>query len=258
MNERTEMRQSAPRNSDSATLPMMQVQRLVKTYEDRRAVDCFYLALRAGEILGLVGPDGAGKSTTLSCLAGVTPASAGRISVGGFDIALYPAEARRQMVFVPDRPRLSEHLSVWDHMLLQTRFSTDPAIFDRAGALLAWFGLDGLLEATPGRLSPREKRLLAIAAAMLHPPQVLILDEPFTGLEAGDSDRIRKAVRQLTEEGTAVIFSSRELCPLEGFCRRVVLILDGKTVFDGTLDDVRSAADQLSALPGLATIFPSS
>jgi len=250
------MRHPAPPDSESTALPMMHVQHLVKAYEDRRAVDRFDLALKPGEILGLVGPDGAGKSTTLSCLAGATPATAGRISVGGFDIALYPAEARRQMVFVPERPRLSEHLSVQDHMILQARHSTDPAIFDRAGALLAGFGLDHQLETLPRQLNGRERRLLAIAAAMLRPPRVLILDEPFTGLEPADADRIRRAVLRLTEEGTAVIFSSRELCPLEGFCRRVVVILDGKTVFDGTLDGVRSSRDRLTALPGLATIFP--
>jgi ABC-2 type transport system ATP-binding protein len=250
------MRKWASRDNESEALPMMQVQRLVKTYEDRRAVDSFDLALRTGEIIGLVGPEGSGKSTALSCLAGVTRASAGRISVGGFDIALYPAEARRQMVFVPERPRLSEHLSVWDHMLLQARHSSDPAVFDRAGALLAGFGLEERLGAPARQLDGREKRLLAIAAAMLHRPRLLILDEPFTDLDPQHSDRIRTAVKRLTGEGTAVIFSSRELCPLEGFCQRVVLILDGKTVFDGTLDGVRSSRDELAALPGLATIFP--
>ena len=92
---------------------MMTVRQLVKTFDDRPAVDRFSLALGPGEVLGLVGPEGAGKSTTLSCLAGVTPATAGSISVCGYDLALYPAEARRQMIFVPETPRLFEHLSVW-------------------------------------------------------------------------------------------------------------------------------------------------
>jgi ABC-2 type transport system ATP-binding protein len=236
-------------------MPMMQVRQLVKTYDDRPAVDHLDLALQPGEVLGLVGPDGAGKSTTLNCLAGVTPATAGRISVGGFDLALYPAEARRQRVFIPENPRLSEDLTVWDHMILQGRNSNDPEWLERVRALLDEFELGHRLEELPCKLDRQEKQALMLAAALLHQPRMLILDEPFTGLSPAAGQRTRKTILSIAGEGTAVIFSSRELCPLEGFCQHVVVMLDGKTVFDGTLEEIRQEAERLSALPGLSPIF---
>jgi len=250
------MRQTAPENSGTHPLPMMQVHQLVKTYDDHRAVDRLNLALKPGEVLGLVGPKGSGKSTALRCLAGVTPVTAGSISVGGLDIALYPAEARRQLIFVPEEPRLFEHLNVWDHMILQARSRTDPEGLERARTLLEEFDLGHRLGAFPSQLDRPQKQALMLAAAMLHRPRVLILDEPFAGLDPTAGQRTRETILRIAGEGTAVIFSSRELCPLEGFCQRVVVILGGRTVFDGTLDGVRRAAPKLRDLTGLAAIFP--
>ncbi len=249
------MQSPAHEINNPAPLPMMQVRRLVKTYDNRPAVDHLDLALQPGEVLGLVGPEGAGKSTTLSCLAGVTPATAGSISVGGFDLALYPAEARRQLIFVPEEPRLFEHLTVWDHMIILARSRTDTQWLDRARALLEEFDLGERLDALPHHLDRQQKQVLMLAAALLHRPRVLILDEPFSGLEPEAGQRTRKTILRIAGEGTAVIFSSRELCPLEGFCQRVVIIHDGKTVFDGTLDEIRRAAPQLRTLTGLDAIF---
>ncbi len=249
------MRQPAPENSGTHPLPMMQVHQLVKTYDNHRVVDRLSLALKPGEVLGLVGPAGAGKSTTLRCLAGVTPATAGSIAVGGLDLALYPAEARRQLVFIPEEPRLLEHLTVWDHMILQARTRTDARSLERARSLLDEFDLGTLLDAVPRQLDRQQKQALMLAAALLHRPRVLILDEPFAGIEPAAVQRTRETILRIAGEGTAVIFSSRELCPLEGFCQRVVIILDGKTVFQGTLEETRRAAPQLRTLTGLDAIF---
>lgn len=237
-------------------MPMMQVHQLVKTYDDLRAVDCLNLALEPGEVLGLVGPEGSGKSTILRCLAGVTPATAGSISVGGLDFALYPAEARRQLIFVPEEPRLFEHLTVWDHMILQSRGKGDEHRIERAHKLLEEFELGDLLDALPRQLRRHQKQGLMLAVALLQRPRVLILDEPFVGISPAAARRTRETILRIAGEGTAVIFSSRELCPLEGFCQRVVVILGGRTVFEGTLEETRLAAPQLRGLSGLSTIFP--
>lgn len=250
------MRQTAPESNGTHPVPMMQVHQLVKTYDDHRAVDRLSLALKPGDVLGLVGPEGAGKSTTLRCLAGMTQPTAGSISVGGLDIALYPAEARRQLIFVPEEPRLFEHLTVWDHMILQARTRTDAESLERAKSLLDEFDLGNRLEAFPRQLGRQQKQALMLAAALLHRPRVLILDEPFTGLDPAAGQRTRETILRIAGEGTAVIFSSRELCPLEGFCQRVVVILGGKTVFEGSFDEIRKAAPQLRDLAGLSAIFP--
>lgn len=236
-------------------MPMMQVHQLVKTYDDRYAVDHLNLALEPGEVLGLVGPIGAGKSTTLRCLAGVTPATAGSISVGGLDIALYPAEARRQLIFIPEEPRLLEYLTVWDHMILQARTRTDTESLERARSLLDEFNLGDRLDAFPRQLDRQQRQALMLATALLHRPRVLILDEPFAGLDPTAGRHTRETILRIAGEGTAVIFSSRELCPLEGFCQRVVVMLGGKTVFEGTLEEIRRAAPELRDLSGLSTIF---
>jgi ABC-2 type transport system ATP-binding protein len=250
------MRQPAPENSGiQHPRPMMQVHRLVKAFDDHRVVDRLSLALKPGEVLGLVGPAGAGKSTTLRCLAGVTRATAGSILVGGLDIALYPAEARRQMIFIPEEPRLLEHLTVWDQMILQARTRTDARSLERARSLLDEFDLGNLLDAFPRQLNRQQKQSLLLASALLQRPRVLILDVPFAGLEAAAAQRARETILRIAGEGTAVIFSSRELCPLEGFCQRVVVILGGRTVFEGTVEETRRAVPQLRTLSGLDAIF---
>ncbi len=130
--------------------PVIAITGLVKAYDGFRAVDGVSLTVAAGEILGLVGPNGAGKTTTLRCLVGVIPPTEGSVRIAGHDLDGEPVAARQELAFVPDEPRLFDHLTVWDHLLVTARLYGVTDGLDRAGRLLAEFGLEGERHAFPG------------------------------------------------------------------------------------------------------------
>ena len=234
---------------------MIQLQGLVKDYGGTRAVDGLELAVAAGEILGLVGPNGAGKTTTLRCLAGILPATSGRIVVGGHDLELEPIEARRALAFVPDEPRLFDSLTVWDHILIVSRLYGVADGHDRGQALLAAFGLTDRRDAFPGELSRGMKQKLMVACALLHRPRALILDEPLTGLDPAAMRRMRQTIRETAAGGAAIIVSSHMLQLVEAVCDRVLILMHGKKLLEGRLDEIRRAIPELDEDAGLEEIF---
>ncbi|MCH2253691.1 MAG: ABC transporter ATP-binding protein, partial [Vicinamibacterales bacterium] len=162
---------------------MIEIQDLVKAYDGFRAVDGLSLRVEPGEILGLVGPNGAGKTTTLRCLAGIIPPTSGRIAIAGFDLRQRPIEARQRLAFVPDEPHLFDHLTALDHLILFSRLYGVADGSTRAETMLAEAGLHEQRLSFPGELSRGMKQKLVVACALLHRPEVLVLDEPLTGLD---------------------------------------------------------------------------
>ena len=234
---------------------MIEIQKLVKTYDGFAAVDGLSLAVGAGEIVGLVGPNGAGKTTTLRCLAGILPATAGRIVVAGHDIEAEPVEARRRLAFVPDEPRLFENLTVADHLRVIGRIYGVADAGERADQLLAAFDLADRREAFPAELSRGMKQKLMIALALLHRPAALILDEPLTGLDPGSIRRMKRTIVEQAQAGAAVLVSSHLLALVQEICGRVVIVQHGRQVLAGTLDEIRAALPDLAADADLEEIF---
>jgi len=155
---------------------MIEVSNLSKRYGDFTAVSELSFSVRSGEILGLVGPNGAGKTTTLRCVAGIIPATLGGASICGHDVAADPLAAKRELAFIPDEPRLFEHLSVAQHLNFVARLYGVPDHAARAEPILLELEMADKKAMLPAELSRGMKQKLAIACGLMHSPRVVIFD----------------------------------------------------------------------------------
>jgi ABC-2 type transport system ATP-binding protein len=215
---------------------------LTKTYGTARAVDSLSLDVSPGEIVGLIGPNGAGKTSTLRCIAGIHRPSGGSVIIGGYDIARAPVEAKRRIAFVGDEPHLFEHLTVMEHLRLTGRLYGVGPIEAAAARWLAELELAGREESLPSELSRGMKQKVALACALIHDPQALVLDEPLTGLDPLGIRRMKQAIVACAGRGVAVLVSSHLLHLVEEICTRIVIINRGVKVADGTLAELASQA----------------
>jgi ABC-2 type transport system ATP-binding protein len=236
-------------------MPAIEIHDLVKTYDGSPAVAGLSLFVESGEIVGLVGPNGAGKTTTLRCLAGILPPTSGRIAIAGHDLAADPVEARRHLAFVPDEPRLFESLTVADHLKVVARIYGVADGAERGRELLSQLDLADREDAFPSELSRGMKQKLMIAAALLHRPAALVLDEPLTGLDPGAIRRMKQTILEQAASGTAVLVSSHLLSLVQEICGRVVIVQRGRKVLEGSLAEIRAALPDLAADADLEEIF---
>ena len=234
---------------------MIEISDLVKTYGTLTAVAGLSLRVAPGEILGLVGPNGAGKTTALRCACGIIPPTSGTIAIAGHDLATDPVEAKRGLAFVSDEPRLFDHLTAWDHVLVMSRLYSVPDGHDRGRRLLEELQLADKLDAFPSELSRGMKQKLSIALGLLHRPKVLLLDEPLTGLDPAAMRRMRERIATVAAEGVAVLLSSHILPLVETLCSRVLIMNRGTKVIEGTLDEIRAGLPDLDAGADLEDIF---
>jgi ABC-2 type transport system ATP-binding protein len=215
---------------------------LTKTYGAARAVDSLSLDVAPGEIVGLIGPNGAGKTSALRCIAGIHRPSSGSVLIGGRDIVRDPVEAKRRIAFVGDEPHLFEHLTVTEHLRLTGRIYGVTDADARANEWLKELELTGRETAIPSELSRGMKQKVALACALLHDPQALVLDEPLTGLDPLGIHRMKRAIVACAGRGVAVLVSSHLLHLVEELCTRIVIINHGVKVADGTLAELASQA----------------
>ncbi|MGD8329466.1 MAG: ABC transporter ATP-binding protein [Acidobacteriota bacterium] len=234
---------------------MIEIDKLVKTYEGFTAVDELSLRVGEGEILGLVGPNGAGKTSTLRCLAGIIPMTSGTIRICGHDLVNEPIAARQQLAFVPDEPHLFDYLTVWDHMTMFARVYGVPNAEERATRLLAENDLAEQHLAFPGELSRGMKQKLIISCALLHEPRALIFDEPLTGLDPASMRRTKRTIQKTAAAGASVIVSSHMLHLVEEICDRVLIVQHGKKILEGTLQEIRAGVPDLAVDADLEDIF---
>ena len=221
---------------------MIEVEGLVKAYASVTAVDGLSFRVARGEVLGLVGPNGAGKTTALRCIAGILPPNAGTIRLGGFDLVTQPVESRRRLAFMPDEPRLFEYLTVEDHLAFTARMYGVADGAARARILLDELELAGKERALPAELSRGMKQKLVVACGLLHDPEVLVFDEPLTGIDPGGIRKMKQTIVRRAAAGAAVIVSSHLLPLVEEICGRVLVLSRGKAVLLGTLDEIRAGA----------------
>ena len=234
---------------------MIDITQLVKVYDGFRAVDGLSLRVETGQILGLVGPNGAGKTTTLRCLAGIIPPTSGHITIAGFDLHTHPIEARQRLAFVPDEPHLFDHLTALDHLTLFARLYGVTDGPTRAETLLEEAELVDQRLSFPSELSRGMKQKLVVACALLHRPEVLVLDEPLTGLDPAAMRRMKRTVRDTAAAGASVIVSSHMLQLVEEVCDRVLIVNRGTQVLAGTLDEIRLQLPDVDANADLETLF---
>ncbi len=229
---------------------------LTKSYEGHLAVDALDLVVRPGRVLGLVGPNGAGKTTSMRCMAGIIPPTSGRVTIAGHDLIDEPLAAKGRLAFVPDTPHLFDYLTVEEHLRFMGRIHQLPEVDERIDALLAEFELADRRRHLPGALSRGMKQKLAITIGFLHDPSAIFLDEPLTGLDPLGIRRMREAIAlRAREQAAAVIVSSHQLELVEAICDEILIMKNGRSVVQGSLDDIRAQLDGLPENPRLEDIF---
>ena len=210
-----------------------------KTYGETAAVVGLSFAVEAGEILGLVGPNGAGKTTTLRALAGILVPTRGRLLLAGYDITTQPIQAKSALAYVPDDPKLFDHLTVWEHLRFVAEVYQVPSWASRAEALLTQFELTEKRHALTVELSRGMRQKVAICCGYLHQPKAIMLDEPLTGLDPRGIRSIKDSIQQFARGGAAVILSSHLLSMVEDFCTSVLILHKGRPLLHEKLADVQ-------------------
>ncbi|HMV33533.1 MAG: ABC transporter ATP-binding protein [Gemmatimonadales bacterium] len=233
---------------------MIHVHDLTKVYGALTAVQGLSFHVPPGEILGLVGPNGAGKTTTLRSLAGIIPPSRGEIRIAGHDLARAPVAAKAALAFIPDEPQLFDYLTVREHLGFVARLYRQPEAVARGPGLLAELELADKADSLASELSRGMRQKLAIACGLIHQPQVLILDEPLTGLDPVGIRRMKRTIAARAEAGAAVILSSHLLPLVEELCTRVLIIQQGQRVAMGTVAEIAAGRPELSGR-GLEELF---
>lgn len=217
----------------------IEVAHLTKTYGTFVAVRDFSFTVKPGEILGLVGPNGAGKTTTLRALGGIHPPASGQVRIGGYDIVAEAVEAKRRLAFFPDEPRLFDYLTVEEHLQFAAAIYGVAEWRTPMDALLEELELTDKRKALPAELSRGMKQKLMIACGLIHRPEVMIFDEPLTGLDPLGIRRMKESITRRANEGAAVILSSHLLHLVEEMCDSVAIIQKGERIAYGTIDDLK-------------------
>ena len=225
---------------------MIEVAGLTKLYGDFPAVRDLSFSVAPGEVLGLVGPNGAGKTTTLRSIAGIIAPTSGRIEVAGVDLAADPVAAKRALAFVPDEPHLFEYLTVAEHLAFVARLYGVADAVARSAVLLDELELGDRQSSFPGELSRGMRQKLAIACGLLHDPRALLLDEPLTGLDPIGIRRMKATIARRAAAGAAVILSSHLLHLVEEVCTRVLVVVRGRIVAQGTVAGIVAERPELA------------
>ncbi|MCA9321533.1 MAG: ABC transporter ATP-binding protein [Planctomycetes bacterium] len=227
--------------------PVIEAVGLVKRYDRTAAVNGLDFAIAGGTILGLVGPNGAGKTTSMRCMAGIIPATEGRIAIAGHDLATEPLASKRRLAFVPDTPHLFDYLTVEEHLRFAGRLYGVTDVDERIETLLTEFELLDRRHHLPGSLSRGMKQKAAICLGFLHDPVAIFLDEPLTGLDPIGIRRMKNAIsRRAKEQGAAVLVSSHQLELIEETCDEIYVIKRGRKVISGSISAIRA---ELGGLP---------
>ncbi|HEX7091858.1 MAG TPA: ABC transporter ATP-binding protein [Longimicrobiales bacterium] len=222
---------------------MIQTEKLSRNYGDKQALIELDLRVEPGEIVGFLGPNGAGKSTTVKILTGLIRPSSGRALVAGFDVVEQPLEVKRRIGHVPETPALYDALTAAEYLELVACLHHLDAktAAARRGELLELFGLGEVQHRRLTQYSKGMRQKVVIAAALLHRPEVLFLDEPFDGLDANTVAIAKELLKRLAEQGRAILFCSHILEVVERVCSRIVIINEGRRVAEGTADEIRGS-----------------
>jgi ABC-2 type transport system ATP-binding protein len=220
---------------------MIQTESLYKTYDAKAAVTDLSFRVEPGEILGFLGPNGAGKSTTVKILTGMIRPSAGRAIVAGYDVVEQPLEVKKRIGYVPETAAVYDGLTAAEYLeLIGCLHHLDPKTATaRQGELLELFGLGDARNQRMTEFSKGMRQKVIIAAALMHRPEVMFLDEPLDGLDANAAAIVKELLKKLASQGRTILFCSHILEVVERMCTRIVIIHGGRQVASGTTDEIR-------------------
>ena len=220
---------------------MLKIDHLTKTYGEKKAIDDLSLHIRAGEIYGFIGHNGAGKTTTLKAVAGILQFDAGEIIVNGRSIRTQPLDCKRDMAYIPDNPDLYEYMTGIKYLnFIADIFGVDAQTRqERIRKYADLFELTADLAQPIAAYSHGMKQKLAIISAWLHDPKLIIMDEPFVGLDPKAAHTLKGMMRELCDAGGAIFFSTHVLEVAEKLCDKVAIIKGGKLIRSGTMEEVK-------------------
>jgi ABC-2 type transport system ATP-binding protein len=221
----------------------LEIRDLVKRF-DRPAVDGLDLTVRAGEFYALLGPNGAGKTTTLRMIAGLLRPDAGTIRVSGIDALADPVAAKRMMAWISDEPMIYDKLTPQEYLeFIAGLWGVESALAGaRAAELFNWLGLAAHANERCEGFSKGMRQKVALAGALVHEPRLIILDEPLTGLDAGSARQVKEVLRGRVRAGGTIIMTTHILEVAERMADRIGVIMRGKLIAEGTLEELRRKA----------------
>ena len=220
---------------------MLQIEHFTKEYGNKIAVNDLSLEIRSGEIFGFIGHNGAGKTTTIKAVAGILPFQKGEIRVDGISVRENPLECKKRMAYIPDNPDLYEFLSGIQYLNFIADIFQVPKREreERIGKYGDLFGLTGDLGSTVSTYSHGMKQKLALIGALIHEPKLLLMDEPFVGLDPKAAHDLKMIMADICQKGGAIFFSTHVLEVAEKLCHKVAIIKEGKLAAGGTMEEVK-------------------
>ena len=237
--------------------PMVMLDGVIKRYGSFEAVRGIDLVVPRGEIFGFLGPNGAGKTTTIRMVAGILRPSAGRVLVGGDDMAEDPEAAKSRIGYIPDRPYLYEKLSGGEFLrFVAGLWGRDGVQAEaRAARLLELFHLSDWRDELIESYSHGMRQKLLITSALIHQPEVIVVDEPMVGLDPRAARLLKDLLRAYVDDGGTVFLSTHTLEVAEALCDRISIIREGQVIARGTMDELREEAADGDAAADLEEIF---
>ena len=223
---------------------MLKIEHLTKTYGEKKAVDDLSLHIHAGEIYGFIGHNGAGKTTTLKSVAGILQFDGGEILVDGKSVRTQPLECKKMIAYIPDNPDLYEYMTGIKYLnFIADIFGVSAQVRqERIRKYADLFELTADLAQPIAAYSHGMKQKLAIISAWLHEPKLIIMDEPFVGLDPKAAHILKGMMRELCSAGGAIFFSTHVLEVAEKLCDKVAIIKGGKLIRSGTMEEVKGDA----------------
>ena len=223
---------------------MLTIEHLTKSYGDKKAVDNLTLHIAPGEIYGFIGHNGAGKTTTLKACAGILPFEEGQIRIGGLDIQADPLACKQQMAYIPDNPDLYEFMTGIRFLnFIGDVFRVEPSVRrERIHQYAEMLGIEGDLAQPISAFSHGMKQKLALIAAWIHEPKLILMDEPFVGLDPKAAHLLKELMHEHCRKGGAIFFSTHVLDVAEKLCDKVAIIKEGRLVASGSMQEVKGNA----------------
>ncbi len=219
---------------------MLIIENLTKTYKDKKAVDNLSLHIAPGEIYGFIGHNGAGKTTTLKACCGILNFDAGEIYVNGISVKDKPTEAKRSLAYIPDNPDLYDFMSGIKYLnFVADIYGIDTRREERIKKYADMLGITDDLGQSISAYSHGMKQKLAIISALIHEPKLIIMDEPFVGLDPKAAHTLKTVMREMCERGSAIFFSTHVLDVAEKLCDKVAIIKSGRLIASGTMEQVK-------------------
>ena len=228
---------------------MIKIENLVKTFGAKRAVDGVSFSVERGEVLGFLGPNGAGKSTTMRMVTGFMPPTSGKVTIGSYDIAESPLEAKRLVGYLPENAAAYPDMTVRGFLefTAELRGLRGTKKKQAVARVVELCFLDSVLRQSIDTLSKGYKHRTCLAQALIHDPQVLVMDEPTDGLDPNQKHEVRNLIRELGKD-KAIVFSTHILEEVDAACTRAIIIDRGRIVANGTPEELRAMSEIAGAV----------